>query len=386
MIICSFLGHKDIYDEDIYEKLTEAVFNIAELDDTVEFQFCSTGYFYALCLAAVLEAKQRFPQKNIAIVIVARSESREYLVSNLKQNKIEFPLYIADKVISPPPGVVTESERDMTLSGRQLERWTIRRSMHIISYVYPVFFDSAHMQHRYAGNRGIAMTDITNPETTEEIRKNIQFLPERQKTVITMQLARQSWKEIAAACGTSIKTAHSDAVHACIRLQRDSIIGVLETFRRTPHQPIVCCILAIGEADYNSLCLFEQAILFLFRTYHVARFKILLEYCHSGYMYILEKLAEKFPEIKISLFVDTKIKDSTGYRHHRQAEKINTILRQSDFCIWYPPLKSPAHGIAKQLEDAEQIKVLDMGGNGPLPCPLQNCNCKTAFRYVTIGM
>ena len=97
MIICSFLGHKDIYDEDIYEKLTEAVFNIAELDDTVEFQFCSTGYFYALCLAAVLEAKQRFPQKNIAIVIVARSESREYLVSNLKQNKIEFPLYIADK-------------------------------------------------------------------------------------------------------------------------------------------------------------------------------------------------------------------------------------------------------------------------------------------------
>ena len=93
-------------------------------------------------------------------------------------------------------------------------------------------------------------------------------------------------------------------------------------------------------------------------------------------MYILEKLAEKFPEIKISLFVDTKIKDSTGYRHHRQAEKINTILRQSDFCIWHPPLKSPAHGIAKQLEDAEQIKVLDMGGNGPLPCPLQNCNCK----------
>lgn len=65
-------------------------------------------------------------------------------------------------------------------------------------------------------------------------------------------------------------------------------------------------------------------------------------------------------------------------------KQLYTVLKYQD--NWHPPLKSPAHGIAKQLEDVEQIKVLDMGGNGPLPCPLQNCNCKTTLRYVTIGM
>lgn len=374
MAVCSFIGHKDIYDEDIYERLTRAVFDIVRQEDTVEFQFCSPGYFYALCLAAVLEAKQFFLRKNISVSFVTKNKSREYL----KQNRKEIPVSIADKIISPPPGILSESKRDATLEGKQLERWVIRRSTHIISYIYPVFFDASYKQYKYAQKQNIAMTEIANPKMAEEIHGKIPFLPERQKAVITMQLAHRPWKQIAEACGISIKTARSDATGACGQLQRGSAKGFLETLRHNLHQPIVCGIMAMDEAGYNSLHSFEQAVLFLHRTYHIVHFKLAWGYCHSGYLYILEKLAGRFRGFKITVLAGTGAEDvgnippcfaiehitpETGAVYSGQAGTLKTLLEQSDFCICGLPRKTTGCGTAEQLAEAQRIKVLDINRN-----------------------
>ena len=77
MFVCTFLGHKEVYDKDIYEKLARAVYGLVEEHDEAEFLFYNQGTFYDLCLAAVLEARQRFPQKRISITWVVPAEERE---------------------------------------------------------------------------------------------------------------------------------------------------------------------------------------------------------------------------------------------------------------------------------------------------------------------
>ncbi len=41
MAICTFLGHKTVYVRDLYEKLLDAVYRIAEQNDELEFLFCN---------------------------------------------------------------------------------------------------------------------------------------------------------------------------------------------------------------------------------------------------------------------------------------------------------------------------------------------------------
>lgn len=75
MAICTFLGHTGVYDNGLYKKLSNAVCQITQQQDEIEFLIYSRGYFYALCLAASLEAKQQSPRRRLLFCFLSFFQS-----------------------------------------------------------------------------------------------------------------------------------------------------------------------------------------------------------------------------------------------------------------------------------------------------------------------
>lgn len=172
MATCTFLGHKEVHDKDIYEKLARAVYGLVEEHDEAEFLFYNQGTFYDLCLAAVLEARQRFPQKRISITWVVPAEERERFAADLAGGRGNLPPCVADRVAAPPP--VSGSP---VTAHKKIERWTIQQSTHLISYLYFAFCAPENRQYFYARAAGLTVLDMTSPETAARILEGAAALP-----------------------------------------------------------------------------------------------------------------------------------------------------------------------------------------------------------------
>lgn len=63
MRICIFLGHNEVYDVNIDQKIRSAIRRVMTGGHEVEFLFHTEGKFYTRCLSAALEAKHMHPQR-----------------------------------------------------------------------------------------------------------------------------------------------------------------------------------------------------------------------------------------------------------------------------------------------------------------------------------
>lgn len=322
MAICTFLGHADVYDKDLYKKLAAAVYEVVRQQDETEFLFYSSGHFYDLCLAAVLEAKQHCPHKKITLTWVVRAG---------EQNKAEVPACVVDRVISPP--LIAESgNNDFATARKKLERWAIQQSTHLISYCYSALDEGQSHQYRFAQKRGVAILDVTFEDTADFITECIGALPEREQFILRQMSEGQSQRSIGALLGISSSAVQQSAKHAGRTLR-----GIVkrQTLRSGPMPPVSCSVFALGEVTYESLSAFEKIAVFLKERYRVTKFLIPSEYRRTGYMYVLKKLS-----------VDVEV----------------TAIPQSppDFCIC-DLTELSVEDRKKLLLQASGIKIFDMG-------------------------
>ena len=70
LIICSFWGHQTLYDLDLADRVQNAIAQVVAQDDEIEFRLFSTGSFAPICLSAAMEAKQRYRNKRISLVLI----------------------------------------------------------------------------------------------------------------------------------------------------------------------------------------------------------------------------------------------------------------------------------------------------------------------------
>ena len=111
MVKCTFLGHQAVFEQDLSEKLDAAIAKIVKKSDETEFLFFEKGAFCNRCLAAVLKAQRRYPQKQIRITLVQKYGS------DPKQNPI--PMCMVDTVIQAPEFPQPKREKDFTLNYRR---------------------------------------------------------------------------------------------------------------------------------------------------------------------------------------------------------------------------------------------------------------------------
>lgn len=306
MKICTFLGHMRVYDSNIYQKLIETIQGIVKTDDEIEFWFSSTyGTFYEICLAAAYHTKQCYPQKKITTTVVVTLPNRAEVITKLKQGSIKFPPYFVDRVVSLPSVPDQKNERNFSLAYKKIERWLLRRSSYLITYLYPAFCEPEMRHILYAKNRGVQIVDITNQATTDAIMESLNLLPEKEQFIVQKLLEGESFVGIGRHFGITGNAINQKAHLAAKSLRGYADARLRQEYKEGTSNPLNCSIFSMGPAIYNSVISFKRDVSFLLNKFHVRRFYIASEYAHSEYMNILRRYSETFRYSDIEIVVVT---------------------------------------------------------------------------------
>ena len=136
MAVCSFAGHKEVYDADMASKMQTEVDRLVKENDAVEFlvyPVYPSGMLSYFFLLAALKARTHYPQKvTITCVIYHGPEaemSGEYLTYS----------YMSDKVITID--LENTKKRDPTIGYKRMLKWIPQNSTHLITYFYDTIYD-----------------------------------------------------------------------------------------------------------------------------------------------------------------------------------------------------------------------------------------------------
>ena len=186
MAICSFFGHNDVYDPDIDNMLQSAVEKVVDENETVEFLVYQHGRFYNCCFLAALKARSRYPGK-VTITIVLHEEYFEGRGMYAWNKHSWIPFCMVDRVIIPPVDKsITEGtkRRSTTPSYKQIIRWLLARSTHLISYLYRDLFEIENrLLNRAEAMHTLTIIDVSCSETVQAIANCVGHLPDRERLV-----------------------------------------------------------------------------------------------------------------------------------------------------------------------------------------------------------
>ena len=149
MTVCTFAGHREVYQVNIADKLDEAISKIIETDDCFRFLVGGMGDFDGMCSSAVRRVKKRYPNKQISLELVL-----PYLTQELNENK-QFYETSYDDVIVPIELAGVHYKSAIT----KRNRWMIEKSNWLGAFVYRDF-GGAYTTLRYAEKKGLKIINL----------------------------------------------------------------------------------------------------------------------------------------------------------------------------------------------------------------------------------
>ena len=374
VVKCTFIGTRQ-YDLDLYGKIQAAVKKVLSKGEETEFLFYqTTGEFHALCFAALLEAKPRYPNKKVTAALVGRQGVKEGI-----------PSFLFDKTIPAAPG--TESVRQSARRWKQTAREIIRGADYVIACCYPELRGREYELLRYAAHqRGVSVLNLLDAQTTEFLRKQIESLPSVERSIVEAVDAGCSYSALARTMGISAAAVRARDGRSRRRL-RACAVERMEGRRmeRGPAAPLVCSIILPGrrggelEEQKNRL---RQAMGFLVRRLDVSTFLVEQSNCpmwgfsqpHEGGMRVELVVVTHYTlrdEVDwdavrrryLPPFTDLmNIDPETNIRWVRYLRTVKAMLARSAFVICNVAGASPCDGrIRRCIERRRGIKILDIG-------------------------
>ena len=149
MTVCTFAGHREVYQANIADRLDEAINQIIDTDDSFRFLVGGIGDFDGLCSSAVRRAKRKFPNKQIRLELVL-----PYLTQELNENK-QFYEASYDDVIVPIELAGVHYKSAIT----KRNRWMVEKSNWLVAFVYRDF-GGAYTTLRYAEKKGLQIINL----------------------------------------------------------------------------------------------------------------------------------------------------------------------------------------------------------------------------------
>lgn len=221
MITCCYLGHDSVYDRDLYNRLLDAVNELTK-DQPVRFLAAWRSYYsrteeyspQALYYRAILEVRERFPDRDITIsyVLDTREGSGTRLPDSL--DKRDTVLIIPYDFGNTNPNEIGERVN------RQM-RLLLTQANVVLCYVYPQLQGRYSQLSKYAERRGKKFLDITNPETAQVFMEYSKTsLPERMRDALFLRLEGKSWSEIGKRFGVGSERARQITRDGAMRLSR----------------------------------------------------------------------------------------------------------------------------------------------------------------------
>jgi len=147
--VCTFAGHREVYQANISDKLDEAILKIIESDDCFRFLVGGMGDFDALCSSAVRKAKRIYPNKKISLELIL-----PYLTQELNDNKTFYESSYDDVIV---PIELAGVHYKSAIGKRN--RWMVENSDWLVAFVYRDF-GGAYTTLRYAERKGLNILNL----------------------------------------------------------------------------------------------------------------------------------------------------------------------------------------------------------------------------------
>lgn len=149
MTVCTFAGHREVYQANISEMLDEAISKIINTDDSFRFLVGGMGEFDGMCSSAVRRAKRKYPNTEIRLELVL-----PYLTQELNDNKLYYETSFDDVVI---PIELAGVHYKSAITKRN--RWMVEQSDWLIAFVYRDF-GGAYTTLHYAEKKGLQIINL----------------------------------------------------------------------------------------------------------------------------------------------------------------------------------------------------------------------------------
>lgn len=149
MTVCTFAGHREVYQANISEKIDEAISRIIDTDNSFRFLVGGMGDFDGICSSAIRRAKKKCPNKEISLELVL-----PYLTQELNENKLYYETSFDDVVI---PIELAGVHYKSAITKRN--RWMVEQSDWLIAFVYRDF-GGAYTTLRYAEKKGLQIINL----------------------------------------------------------------------------------------------------------------------------------------------------------------------------------------------------------------------------------
>ena len=149
MTVCTFAGHREVYQANIANRLDEAIEQIIETDDSFTFLVGGMGDFDGMCSSAVRRAKKKHSSKQISLELVL-----PYLTQELNENKLYYETSYDDVIV---PIELAGVHYKSAITKRN--RWMVEKSTWLVAFVYRDF-GGAYTTLRYAEKKGLQIINL----------------------------------------------------------------------------------------------------------------------------------------------------------------------------------------------------------------------------------
>lgn len=278
MAVCSFVGHREVYDTDLSSKIQTEVDRLIKEHESVEFLVYTAGTFSDICLLAVLRAKTRYPHK-ITITLVSYCGS----VSEMDNQELEYS-YVSDKVTALNMGET--KKEDPTIGHKRMVKWIIQNSTHLISYFYDTIYDPNNQLRNPPET--LEIIRLTTRETEAAILEAARFMTEKEQRVFHKLREGRTLKEAGEALGVGRERARQLISHGS-RIIRSELNRryIRARAAEKPSAPCTCGLFALGPASYESLTRFKYIMELLSLAYNACDIYVEQSYVFSGFLFIL---------------------------------------------------------------------------------------------------
>ena len=370
MLTCSFLGHSKLYDPNIkiYGNLNLTIRKLIMNHDEIEFLIYQMGTyhmgeFYNLCLAAIMEAKQRYPVKKFIFTKIKDPK----IGNDLCEKGKVIPDYFYDKTIAP-------FDNYTTIHLKQILRWIISKSHLLLCYIYKDFYDY-NSEYEYAQKNNLTIFNMIDTDTEEYITRSINLLSEREQFIINKMNNGHSFRaigELYKISGTAIRQSNLKARFKLKKFALDK----LQQNANEPYHPVVCGILLLTLPTADIIKAVNQTCYFLIQQYNVSVFLIEQKDFHQMPTIIWQDIIKRNPSIRFKII--------THYSREIQLEwgappfndilnidpqmiqwtslkAVKYLLNNADFLVCHLDPKSPlSENIKKHIQKTEQLKVFNI--------------------------
>lgn len=283
MAVCSFAGHKEVYDADMASKMQTEVDRLVKENDAVEFlvyPVYPSGMLSYFFLLAALKARTQYPQKVTITCVIYHGPEAEMSGEDLTYS------YMSDKVITID--LENTKKRDPTIGYKRMLKWIPQNSTHLITYFYDTIYDPGN--HLGKIPETLEIISLTTHETETAILEAAQRMTEKEQTAFFKLHEGRTMSAVGEATGVGRERVRqllshgSRAIHLELTRRYNRALAAKRTGPRT------CGIFALGEASRESLTRFKHIMECLASSYNATDIFIEQSYVSSGFLFVLENL------------------------------------------------------------------------------------------------